>query len=55
MVALALHQAERGLQVPRDEADRGRRDHALGQEFVRDQDRAAIERAEIFRVEQAMS
>ena len=45
-------EAERRLQVGGRKTDRGRRDHAVGQEFIRDQDRATIELGEMVGIEQ---
>ena len=50
--ALALHQAERRLQRGRRKSDRGRDDRCGGQKFLRDQNRAAIEFAEMGGIEQ---
>ena len=50
--ALALHQAEFRQQVRWRKANRRRRDRGLGQEFFRDQDRAAIELGEMHGIEQ---
>ena len=51
-VAVGLHEAECGLQVRRRKSDRRRGDGAGREKFFRDQDRAAIEFGEVFRIKQ---
>src|SRR5438874_7913612 len=50
--AIALHQTESRLQVGACEPDRGRSDRDGGEEFVRDQNGAAIQLAEMRGIEQ---